>query len=57
VVLISNDLDEALALSDRLFVMTRGRLLPVPGEQRTREGVGALMLGGAEPVEERHARG
>jgi simple sugar transport system ATP-binding protein len=57
VVLISNDLDEALALSDRLFVMTRGRLLPVLGEQRTREGVGALMLGGAEPVEERHARG
>jgi len=47
VLLVSNDLDEALALSDRLFVMTRGRLVPVPEGQRTREGVGALMLGGA----------
>jgi len=47
VVLVSNDLDEALALSDRLFVMTRGRLVPVSEGQRTREGVGALMLGGA----------
>jgi simple sugar transport system ATP-binding protein len=54
VVLVSNDLDEALALSDRLFVMSRGRLTPVPEAQRTPEGVGALMLtagdagGGAE---------
>jgi ABC-type uncharacterized transport system ATPase subunit len=48
VVLISNDLDEALALSDRLFVMTRGRLVAVPEGQRTREGVGTLMLGAAE---------
>ena len=47
VVLVSNDLDEVLALADRLFVMTRGRLLPVGEGQRTREGVGALMLGGA----------
>jgi simple sugar transport system ATP-binding protein len=46
VVLVSNDLDEALELSDRLFVMSRGRLLPVPDAERTREGVGALMLGG-----------
>jgi simple sugar transport system ATP-binding protein len=48
VVLISNDLDEALALSARLFVMTRGRLVAVPDGQRTREGVGALMLGAAK---------
>jgi simple sugar transport system ATP-binding protein len=46
VVLVSNDLDEALALADRLFVMTRGRLVPVDEGQRTREGVGALMLAG-----------
>ncbi|MGE0160158.1 MAG: ABC transporter ATP-binding protein [Gemmatimonadales bacterium] len=46
VVLVSNDLDEALAMSDRLFVVSRGRLLPVPADRRTREGVGALMLGG-----------
>jgi simple sugar transport system ATP-binding protein len=47
VVLVSNDLDEALALAGRLFVMSRGRLVPVPDGRRTREGVGALMLGGA----------
>jgi len=45
VVLISTDLDEVLALSDRLFVIVRGRLSEVPLDQRTREGVGALMLG------------
>jgi ABC-type uncharacterized transport system ATPase subunit len=48
VVLISNDLDEALVLSDRLFVMTRGRLVSVPEGQRTREGVGTLMLAAAD---------
>jgi len=51
VVLVSNDLDEALALSDRLFVMSRGRLLPVPDAQRTREGVGTLMLGGGAGID------
>jgi simple sugar transport system ATP-binding protein len=45
VVLISTDLDEVLALSDRLFVMVRGRLTEVPPDERTRAGVGALMLG------------
>jgi len=45
VVLISGDLDEVLALSDRLLVVSRGRLTPVPENARTREGVGALMLG------------
>ncbi len=45
VVLISTDLDEVLALSDRLFVMVRGRLTEVPSDERTRAGVGALMLG------------
>jgi simple sugar transport system ATP-binding protein len=46
VVLLSTDLDEVLELADRLFVMVRGRLLPVPAERRDRDGVGALMLGG-----------
>ena len=46
VVLLSTDLDEVLALSDRLFTMSRGRLIPVADDQRTREGVGALMLAG-----------
>ncbi|WP_405278363.1 ABC transporter ATP-binding protein [Gaopeijia maritima] len=44
VVLISTDLDEILALADRVFVLVRGRLRPVPAEARTREGVGARML-------------
>lgn len=46
VVLVSTDLDEVLALADRVFAMSRGRLRPVPEERRTREGVGALMLAG-----------
>jgi ABC-type uncharacterized transport system ATPase subunit len=44
IVLISTDLDEVLRLSDRIFVMVRGELVPVPPEARSREGVGALML-------------
>jgi len=46
IVLVSTDLDEILGLSDRVVVMTRGRLIGVPGNERTREGVGALMLAG-----------
>lgn len=45
VALISTDLDEVLALSDRVFAMAGGRLIAVPDDARTREGVGALMLG------------
>jgi simple sugar transport system ATP-binding protein len=44
VVLISADLDEVLDLGDRIFVLVRGRLSPVPPEQHSRDGVGALML-------------
>jgi simple sugar transport system ATP-binding protein len=46
VVLISSDLDEVLALSDRVFVMSRGRLVAVPQDERSKDGVGARMLGG-----------
>lgn len=46
IVLISSDLDEVLALADRIFVMVRGRLVPVPERSRTRDAVGALMLSG-----------
>ena len=46
VVLISTDLDEVLALSDRIFVIVRGRLTAVPPAEHTREGVGAWMLSG-----------
>jgi simple sugar transport system ATP-binding protein len=50
VVIVSSDLDEVLALSDRVCVMTGARLVPVDDAQRTREGVGALMLGGRGAV-------
>ena len=46
VVLISTDLDEVLRLADRVLVMVRGRLVPVPEPERTREGVGRRMLTG-----------
>jgi simple sugar transport system ATP-binding protein len=46
VVLVSTDLDEVLRLSDRVLVLVRGRLHPVPDEARTRDGVGRLMLAG-----------
>jgi simple sugar transport system ATP-binding protein len=50
VVLVSTDLDEVLRLSHRILVMVRGRLLPVPEGERSREGIGRMMLagGGAE---------
>ena len=44
VVLISADLDEILELSDRVAVMVRGRLIPVPPGERTRAAIGELML-------------
>lgn len=47
VVLVTADLEEALALSDRLFVLARGRLHPVPPERRSRSGLGELMLAAA----------
>lgn len=44
VVLLSTDLDEVLTLAHRILVMTRGRLISVPPEACTREGVGARMV-------------
>lgn len=48
IVLVSTDLDEVLALADRLVVMVRGRLIAVPDSARTRDAVGRLMLSGGE---------
>ena len=48
VVLLSTDLDEVLELADRVYALNGGRLLSVPEDQRTRRGVGAVMLGGAD---------
>jgi len=44
VVLISADLDEILELSDRIAVMVRGRLIPVPREDHDPVAIGELML-------------
>ena len=44
IVIFSTDLDEVLALADRIFVMVRGRLVPVPGDPPTRHAIGAAML-------------
>ena len=48
IVLISTDLNEVLRLADSVSVMTKGRIVEVSEAQKTREGVGALMLGGGE---------
>ncbi len=45
IVLISTDLDEILELSDRIAVMVRGRLIPVPPEDQGPAAIGELMLG------------
>ena len=44
VVLISADLDEILELSDRIAVMVRGRLVPVPSGSHNARDIGELML-------------
>ena len=44
IVLISADLDEILELADRIVVIVRGRLIPVPPESRTVAAIGELML-------------
>jgi general nucleoside transport system ATP-binding protein len=46
IVLISTDLDEILALSDRIFVLVRGRLVEM-GDSRDRAEIGAVMVSGA----------
>lgn len=53
VLLVSSELDEILALSDRIAVMYRGKIVDVlPAEKATKEGLGLLMAGvqQAEPV-------
>lgn len=45
VVLISSDLDEILELADRIVVMVRGRLAPVPPHRRSAAAIGEIMLG------------
>ena len=47
VLLISTELDEVLELGQRIAVLFRGRLLPVPPDAHTRAAIGRLMLGEA----------
>jgi ABC-type uncharacterized transport system ATPase subunit len=47
VLFYSTDLDEVIALSDRIGVMVAGHWQWVPEQGRTRERIGALMLGAA----------
>jgi general nucleoside transport system ATP-binding protein len=51
VLIVSSELDEVLALADRVAVMFRGRLVgPFPAGTYTKEEVGLLMAG-ADPAE------
>jgi ABC-type uncharacterized transport system ATPase subunit len=50
VLLISDDLDEVLALGDRIAVMHAGHLTPaLPASSWTREAIGLAMAGAAPP--------
>ncbi len=53
VVIVSSELDEVLALGDRIAVMFRGRIVGVVGPETGREAIGLMMAGsgaGAEDV-------
>jgi simple sugar transport system ATP-binding protein len=53
VLIVSSELDEVLALGDRIAVMYRGRILDVlPAERATRDAVGLLMAGSAADDQE-----
>ena len=53
IVLFSSDLDEVSDLADRVFVIVRGQLIPVPEGERTPAGMGRLMLASGEAGAER----
>jgi simple sugar transport system ATP-binding protein len=54
ILLISADLDELMALSDRFLVMFEGRLIgELSAQQATREALGILMAGRVPSVEEK----
>jgi simple sugar transport system ATP-binding protein len=51
VLLISVELDEIMALSDRIAVMYEGQIVgTVDADRATREGLGLLMAGEREPA-------
>ncbi len=58
VLIVSPELDEVLALADRIVVMFRGRVVGVvPAAEATREGIGLLMAGVHDQPEEDAASG
>jgi len=49
VLIVSSELDEVLALGDRIAVMYRGRIVDiVPAKEATREELGLMMAGATE---------
>ena len=52
VLIVSSELDEVLALADRIAVMYRGRLIGVLGAGASRDELG-LMMAGVDPAEAR----
>ena len=54
VVLISTELDEVLALADRIAVMYRGQIVGIVDPTVSRESLGKMMAGIAEPTETNH---
>jgi len=52
VLLVSSELDEVLALADRIAVMYRGRILDTVGPDTPRERIGLLMAGVTDETEE-----
>ena len=52
ILIISVELDEVMALADRIAVMFRGQIVTIlPREEATREGLGLLMAGSAAAQE------
>ena len=45
VILISTELDEVLALADRIAVMYRGKIVGIVDSSATREQLGKMMAG------------
>ncbi len=50
VLLISTELDEVLLLSDRLFVMSRGKLIEATTKRNDIEAIGLLMTGETDTI-------
>jgi simple sugar transport system ATP-binding protein len=52
ILLVSTELDEIMALSDRIAVMYRGKIIDIlPAEAATKEKVGLLMAGVSETAD------